>query len=254
MQTIAVINQKGGCGKTSTCAAVGAGLFRAGYKVLHVDFDGQCNLSAMLGADMDAVTVADLLNDKRKQTAYAIQDTPQGGIIPASGALSAADFLSGKGALTRLRDVLEPIQGNFHVALIDCGPTLGRLSIAALTAADWVLIPVKPDRFSLDALTEINNTIEAVREHTNSGLKVLGVVVCMYNPRATIARLSYENIQKQADALDMAVLQPPIRRSVSVEEAEYGGGSIFDNKGNAAHDYGGIVDEIISRLNLRKGV
>lgn len=246
MKTICVISQKGGTGKTTTTAALGAGLHRAGLRVLHTDFDPQRNLSLMLGA-LHGPTIYDVLTGKCKTTA-AIQTTAQGAIIPSDGRLSEKGMLTGRGAEYRLRDAMEPIRKDFDAALIDCPPNLGALTIAALTAADGAIVPCKPDRFSMDALHEIAGTIDVIRNSTNRGLKIFGVLITQFDRRTTAHRFMSEEIAEQAAALGMTVLDPPIRRSITLEELQITGGSIYDTRSGASEDYQRIIDTVQRQL------
>jgi len=247
VKTICVISQKGGTGKTTTTAALGAGLHRAGQRVLCVDFDPQRNLSLMLGATKGP-TIYDVLTGKCKTTA-AIQTTAQGAIIPSDGRLSEKGMLTGRGAEYRLRDALEPVKKDFDIALIDCPPNLGALTIAALTAADGAIVPCKPDRFSMDALHEIAGTIDVIRDSTNRGLKILGVLITQFDRRTTAHRLMMDELAEQATALGMTVLDPPIRRAIAAEEAQITGGTVYDTRNNAGEDYQKFTDAILKHLN-----
>ena len=246
MKTIAIAAQKGGVGKTASAAAIGAGLHRAGQRVLYIDLDPQANLSAQLGVDQSAATVTDVLTGKRKIT-DAIQDTAQGAIIPADGLLAGKDILTGRGAEYRLRDALEPVKRKHDICLIDCPPSLGLLTIAALTAADGVIIPCKADRFSLDALQEISDTIAAVKERANKRLTVYGVLVTMFMPRSTVQRVMLEELTEQASRAGVTVYEPPIRRAVAVEETQLGG-TVYDTRNGAAEDYQQITSTILKQL------
>lgn len=245
--TISIVAQKGGTGKTTTTAAIGAGLTRVGYSVLYVDLDPQANLTMMLGASSKGTTVFDLLTGRKVKAKDAIQNTPHGAIIAASGRLAEDGILTVTGKEYRLREALEPVKKDFDVVLIDCPPSLGILSINALTAADGVIVPLKADRFSTDALGEFYQTFEVVKKYTNPNLRILGVVVTQYTTRATINRLCLENLQEQAASIGISVYNPPIRRTVSLEESQYSP-DIFSSKSNAASDYGAIIDQIIKQL------
>ena len=247
MIVIAVTAQKGGVGKTATTAAIGAGLHRAGKRVLSIDIDPQANLSAQLGAGQ-RVTIYDVLTD-RASAESAAQETPQGAIIAADARLAERGILTGRGAEYRLRDALAPLKGKFDFCLIDTPPTLGALTISAMTAADHLLLPAKADRFSVSALQEIADTIQTVRAQTNKRLTVAGVLVTMFARRTTVNRVMLDELREQAEQLGFRVLDPPIRRAVAVEEAQLGG-SVFDSRNGAAEDYQQIIDQI---LQITKG-
>lgn len=246
MTIIAVLNQKGGVGKTASVGALGAGLHRAGQRVLHIDLDPQRNLSLQMGATQGP-TIYDVLNGKGKVTT-AIRSTTQGDIIPSDRRLSEKGMLTGKGAAYRLKDALEPVKEDYDVCLVDCPPALGALTLAALTAADGVVIPCKPDRFSLDALHEITGTIEAVRDSTNKSLKVYGVLITQYISRTTAHRLMLEEIKEQAEAQGLKVFDTPIRRAIIVEEVQITGGTVYDTRNGAAEDYQRITDILLEQM------
>lgn len=246
MKTICIVNQKGGVGKTASAAAIGAGLHRAGQRVLYIDLDPQRNLSLQLGA-IQGATVYSVLTGKTTATA-AIQNTAQGRIIPADRRLSEKGILTGKGAEYRLKDAITPIKNKFDVCLIDCPPSLGALTVAALTAADGVIIPCKADRFSLDALHEISGTLDAIRASSNAALQVYGVLITQYSGRTTAHRLLLEEIQELAAAHNMTVYAPPIRRAIAVEETQITGGTVYDTRNNAAADYQQIVNTLLTQI------
>lgn len=249
MKTLAIASQKGGVGKSSTTAAINAGLRREGKKVLCVDMDSQANLSAMLGAKITGRTVYDILTGHSIRN--AIQETDQALIIAGSPKLAEKGLLQGRNAEYRLYNALQPFRSEFDVCLIDCGPSLGTVTHAALAASDNVLIPCKADRFSLDALRQIAATVNDVKNGVNKRLTVAGVLVTMYERRLTVARLMREQIEKQAGALGYYVYPTAIRKCVAVEEAQITGEDIFSaGKNNAADDYGEIVKELMDQLEL----
>lgn len=250
MITLAFANQKGGVGKTASAAAVGTGLHRAGKRVLFVDLDPQANLSAQLGSEDGAATITDVLTGNAKIKS-AIQDTATGALIAADGNLAQKGILTGRGAEYRLKGFLEPVKRNYDVCIIDCPPQLGILTVSALTAADGVIIPCKADRFSLDALQAIADTIATIQENTNADLKVYGAIITMYNPRTTVNQVMLEELSEQAELLGISVYTPPIRRAIAIEETQLGG-SVFDTKNRAAEDYQKIVNTILKQIE--KGV
>lgn len=246
MKTIAFIAQKGGTGKTASTAAIGEGLRRLGKTVLFIDLDPQGNLSTQLEAATDAVTITDVLTGKRKLTA-AIQTTAHGDIVAADSFLAGDDIFTGRRPEYRLRDALTPVKGDYDVCLIDCPPSLSMLTISALTAADGAIIPCKADRFSLYALQEIDSTIQAVKGNLNKSLKIYGVLVTMFQSRATIHKIGLEELQEQAASMGISVYAPPIRAAVAVQEAQLGG-SVYDTRNNAADDYKAVTLAILKQL------
>ena len=251
MITICIVNQKGGVGKTASAAAIGAGLHRAGQRVLYIDLDPQSNLSLQLNASQGA-TVYDVLTGSATAAA-AIHSSSQGDIIPADRRLSSKGTLTGKGAEYRLKDALQPIQRSYTACLIDCPPSLGALTVAALTAADGVIIPCKADRFSLDALHEISGTLDAIRASSNQALKVYGVLITQYNGRTSAHRLLLDEIKELAAAHNMPVYEPPIRRAIAVEETQITGGTVYDTRNGAAEDYTQITGAVLKQIKKDGG-
>lgn len=242
---------KGGTGKTSTAAALIAGLRREGKRVLAVDADPQGNLTTMIGGDpsgaarglYDVVTGHSVL---RK----AVQNTPQGPIVGADSRLSEKGILQGRNAEYRIKTALESVANDYDVTVIDCAPGLSPITYAALTAASGVVIPCKADRFSMDALAQIAATVNAVQANSNRRLQVYGVLITMYEKRLTVARLMREKVEEQARALGLPVYATPIRKCVAVEEAEITGEDVFTaGANNAATDYGEIVKELLKQMD-----
>lgn len=244
MKTIAILNQKGGTGKTTACLCLGAGLHREGLNVLHIDLDSQGSLSLILRA-AKGLNIYDALIDG-KPIARTIQNTAaQGALIAADSRLAERGLLTRKGDTSRLKTALEPLQGLYDVALIDCPPALSPLSVSALIAADGVIVPARADRLSLNALHELHSTIKTV----NPALIVYGILVTQYDGRTTAARLILDEIKQQAAAMGMPVYNPPTRRAVVYEEVQITGGTIYDNpRSNAAQDYTAIVNQLLQQM------
>lgn len=251
MKTIAVANLKGGVGKTSTVAALNAGLRRAGLRTLIVDADSQMNLSSMMGTKVQGVKTFYDVIVKNYVARNAIQWTAQGPIIPASAALAEKGILSGRNTEYRVRDALKPIARDFDVCLIDCGPALGTVVYSVLTASDGLVIPCKADRFSMDSLRQIASTVNDVKSNSNKALTVCGVLITLYEKRLSVARLMREQLERQADALGFHVYATPIRKCVAIEEAEITGEDIFSaGRNNATEDYGEIIKELRHQIDL----
>lgn len=246
MKTIALLNQKGGVGKSTATLCLGAGLHRAGLNVLYVDLDSQGSLSLILRA-VKGPNIYDVLIDG-KPIGRTIQNTPQGALIAADSRLAKRGLLTRPGDTSRLKTALEPLQGRFDVALLDCPPALGAMSVSALIAADAVVIPARADRLSLNALQELHSTIEAVKD-TNPALTVYGILITQYDARTTAARLILDEIKAQAAQLGMSVYDPPTRRAVIFDEIQITGGTIYDSpRSKATQDYQAIVNQLINQL------
>lgn len=247
MKIIAVTNRKGGSGKSTTSCALTAGLTQQGKRVLCVDCDPQSNATMQLVGVPQGPTLYDVLTSNRSPAARAIIDTLQGALLPSDSRLATAGLLTGRGDETRLKRALEPLNHRFDYAIIDTPPNLGPIVINALSAADFALIPVNPDRFSADALRQTAATVATIQRTTNPALRILGAVVTMYNKRWTVHALQVEQITTQAAALGIKVYSPPIRSSPRVQEAQFMGRSIYDLQHNpAAEDYSALTSQILA--------
>lgn len=248
MKTLAISNQKGGTGKTTTAAALGHNFTLAGLKVLFLDADPQGNLSRMCGVDGSGGNLYSALTGTPAHK--VIYQTAAGAhIIPSDARLSAEAIFTGQGRERKIRRVLDEISSNFDVCIIDTPPTLGNLTINALTAADAVLIPARPDRFSVDGLRAFGETVRAVQSTANKALIILGVTISQYNGRTTLNRAVLEALTAQAAQLETKVYLPAIRRTISAEEWEYTGE--IDTTSTAGQDYAAVAAQILADLKMR---
>lgn len=249
IKTIAIINQKGGVGKSTTALCVGAGLSLKGFKVLYIDLDAQGNLTYTLGADINGLTALDILT-KQATAEQTIQRTAQGDVIAASPSLAGADTLiTAVGKEYRLKEALEPIKEKYDYIIIDTPPALSVLTINALTACTGVIIPAQADIYSLQGISQLNNTIQTVKQYCNPSLEVMGIVLTRYSARAILSREVAEMIEQTAANLNTKLYKATIRENISVKEAQASQQNIFEYapKSNAAADYSALVDEIIDR-------
>ena len=246
-EIITVINQKGGVGKSTTAAALGAGLTLKGYRVLHIDLDAQGNLTFCMGAGAAALSSLEVLTGTA--TAQdAIKITAQGDIIPASPALAGADALiTTTGKEYRLKEALEPLHDLYDYIVIDTPPALGILTVNALTACTGAIIPSQADVFSLQGIAMLGQTIITVRKYCNRGLKVKGIVLTRYNSRAVLSRDMADLIDQTAQQLQTKLYRTKIRECTALKEAQAVQENIFSYapKSNAAADYRDLVAEII---------
>lgn len=249
MQTLAVINQKGGVGKSTTALAIGAGLTLRGFKVLYIDLDSQGNLSYTLGANTSQKGAMELL--QHQTTALeAIQQTEQGGVIASSPALAGADLIiNTTGKEYRLKEALEPLQKHFDYAIIDTPPALGILTINALTACTGAIIPAQADIYSLQGIGQLHSTIETVKRYCNPSLIIKGIVLTRYNARSIISREVTELIDETAQRLHTKLYKAKIRECTALKEAQATRQSIFAYapRSNATKDYKALVSEIIGK-------
>lgn len=239
-----ITNRKGGTAKTATAGALGAGLSIRGYKTLCIDMDSQANLTFDMGASSEGLSVMDVL--KGTATAEeAIQHTDRGDIIPGSAELATADLVI-KNAYS-LRNAIDPIREQYDFIVIDCPPSLGILTVNALTASDSAVITAQAEVHSLQAIGQLNETIKAVRQNTNSNLQIEGILITRYNGRAILSRDMKQNLQEAARLLNTKVFAQPIRECTAIKEAQAMQQDIFtySKRSNASTDYSAFVEEYI---------
>ena len=247
MQTIAIVNRRGGVGKTATAHALGAGLRKKGYKVLFIDLDSQTNVTSDAGAKAGALSAMDLLTGNAAIDQIII-NTPQGDIVPASPALAGADLVINEtGKEYRLKEALAPVNDIYDFAIIDTPPALGTITTNALTAASAAIIPAQAEIHSLQGIGLLNETITAVRKYTNPALVVDGILLTRYNGRAVISKDMRDNLESIAAALQTRLYKTPIRECVSIKEAQARQQDIFSYapRSNAAKDYTALIDEFL---------
>lgn len=249
MQVIAVINQKGGVGKSTTALAIGAGFILKGYKILYIDLDAQGNLSYTLKASNAGYNVMGILQ-KPETVKGEIQNTEQGDVIASSPALSGADtLLTEIGKEYRLREAIELIKDLYDYVIIDTPPALGILTINALTACNGIIIPAGADIYSLQGISQLKGTIETVKKYCNNSLEILGILLTRYNSRAIISREVAEMLEKTAKRLNTKLYDTKIRECTAIKEAQAMRESIFTYapKSNATVDYKALTDEILKQ-------
>ena len=246
-EIIAVVNQKGGVGKSTTAEAMGAWLTLKGYKVLYIDLDAQGNLSYTLGTDNKGLTAMDILA-RSKSAEDAIKHTEQRDIIASSPALAGADtIITTTGKEYRLREALEPVKKMYDYIIIDTPPALGILTINALTACTGAIIPAQADIYSLQGIGQLYSTIDTVKRYCNPTLTIKGIVLTRYNPRTIISRDVADMIEETAGRLHTRLHKAKIRECIAIKEAQATEQTIFSYapKSNAAADYKALVNEII---------
>ena len=248
---IAMCNQKGGVGKTTTTINLGAALARYGRKVLAVDFDPQGALSAGLGVPAhDVVTIYDLMLGHAKDPREAIQRTATPGldVIPANIDLSAAEvhLINEVAREQILAGVLRKVSGDYDVILIDCQPSLGLLTVNALTASHGVLIPLACEYFALRGVALLIETVDKVRDRLNPGLELDGIIATMYDPRTLHAR---EVLERVVSTFDEKVFDTVISRTVKLPDASVAAKPILEYAPDnpAAEAYLQLARELVMR-------
>ena len=250
MKTYTIINQKGGVGKSTTAAAIAAGLGNRGASVLLIDLDPQGNLSYSLGVDNTGLTGSSSLDvlTRAASVEEAALYIKGGAIIKSSPALSGADMvLTSTGKEYRLKEALDKVSGKYDYCVIDTPPALGILTINALTAANAAIVPAQADIFSLNGITQLYQTIEAVQSYTNKELYVEGILLTRFSSRSVISRDIAEALTSTADKLHTRVFDTKIRECTALKETQASQESIFEYapKSNAAADYNALIEEIL---------
>jgi chromosome partitioning protein len=248
---IALCNQKGGVGKTTTTISLGASLAEYGRRVLAVDFDPQGALSAGLGVPThDVPTIYELLLGSVKDTASVIVPTNVPGldVLPANIDLSAAEvhLINEVARESILARVLAKVADQYDIILIDCQPSLGLLTVNALTAAHGVLIPLECEFFALRGVALLVETIDKVRDRLNPAITVDGILATMYDSRTLHSR---EVLERVVDTFGSTVLETVIGRTVKFPDASVSGMPItsFAPEHQAAQAYRQLARELISR-------
>lgn len=245
----AIINQKGGVGKSTTALALGAGLLKKGNRVLFVDLDAQGNLSYSLGATGEGATVYDVLlgNSAAKEAAIQVEG---GDLLQSDSALSGADMqMTATGKEFRLKETLDEIAESYDYIIVDTPPALGILTVNALTACDNAIIPAQADVYSLQGVGQLFATIQVVRQYTNPNLHIDGILLTRYNQRAVLSRDMAEMLEDIAKQFDTTVYDISIREGIAHKEAQASRQDIFSYapKSNAAADYSAFVEEYLKR-------
>lgn len=249
MQIFTIANQKGGVGKTTTALNIADALRHSGYKTLFIDVDPQTNSTSSYKAVIDdTYTVYDLF--KKECTAdEAIQETEFGDIIAGDPNLSTIEMelQSQVGGYKVLKKALKKMKKAYDYVIVDTPPNLGIYMLNALIAADKVIVPIRAEKYAVDGLQRLIETIGDVQEEENPDLKVAGILLTTYDRRNELDRKLWDTLPEVGEAIGMPVFKNPIRISQDVKKAQDQVQSLFDAypNSNAAFDYARVTKEIL---------
>jgi chromosome partitioning protein len=245
-QTVAVLSQKGGTGKTTTVRTLTDVLRRCGLEVLAVDLDPQGNLSDYFDVPADAEpTIGDVLIGKAKAKDAIVDD-----VLPANLTLAEAELvLGGKmGRELTLKRALRDVKRPYDLVLIDCPPALGLLTVNALVAADHALLSAEAQYFAMQGVEQALEVLELARDGLNPDLNWLGVVLNIADMRTVHSREAYAQLKQH---FGQSVFETTIRSSIAYAESAERAVSILDHRPDLGQDYLQLADEVLARLDLR---
>lgn len=249
---VAFVNQKGGVGKTTTAVTLAAALGRRHQRVLLVDLDPQANATSAVGVEAAGKpgTYELMMDDAAPDACITAVEGEPFSIVPADTALAGAEveLVPLMARERRLANTLARVRDRYDWILVDCPPSLGLLTVNALTAADSVIIPVQCEYLALEGLSHLMSTLELVRQNLNPNLFILGLVLTMHDSRTRLSQEVADEVRQHFDQ----TFETVIPRAVRISEAPSHGQTIFqyDPAGRGAEAYGALADELLERVGV----